>query len=48
MIRNISPALARVPNKDFRQLLRSYLELGEYAFDFAVVIFGVSIGVFWP
>ena len=41
---NTSPALARVPNKDFRQLLRSYLELGEYAFDFAVVIFGVRVG----
>ncbi|KAH8118498.1 hypothetical protein DFH11DRAFT_1567643 [Phellopilus nigrolimitatus] len=34
-------ALARVPNKDMRQLLRSYLEMGEYTFDFAVVIFGV-------
>ncbi|KAF8520086.1 DUF1748-domain-containing protein [Gautieria morchelliformis] len=38
----LTPALARVPNKDIRQLLRSYLELGEYAFDFAVVILGRS------
>jgi len=38
----LSPALARVPNKDIRQLLNSYLEMGEYAFDFAVVVFGRS------
>ncbi|KAF8592483.1 DUF1748-domain-containing protein [Ramaria rubella] len=38
----LTPVLSRVPNKDFRDLLRSYLELGEYAFDFAVVIFGRS------
>ncbi|KAF8911316.1 DUF1748-domain-containing protein [Mucidula mucida] len=38
----LTPALAQVPNKDIRQLLRSYLEFGEYAFDFAVVIFGRS------
>ncbi|KAI0296059.1 DUF1748-domain-containing protein, partial [Multifurca ochricompacta] len=38
----LTPALALVPNKDIRQLLRSYLEFGEYAFDFAVVIFGRS------
>lgn len=38
-----SLALGRVPHKDFRQLLKSYLELGEYTFDFAVVMFGVSI-----
>ncbi|KAG2742597.1 DUF1748-domain-containing protein [Suillus brevipes Sb2] len=37
----LTPALSQVPNKDIRQLLRSYLEVGEYAFDFAVVIFGV-------
>lgn len=38
----LTPALAQVPNKDVRQMLRSYLEFGEYAFDFAVVIFGRS------
>ncbi|KAG1820569.1 DUF1748-domain-containing protein [Suillus subaureus] len=38
----LTPALSQVPNKDIRQLLRSYLEIGEYAFDFAVVIFGRS------
>ncbi|KIJ56573.1 hypothetical protein M422DRAFT_148529, partial [Sphaerobolus stellatus SS14] len=38
----LTPSLARVPNKDFRQLLRSYLEMGEYALDFVVVILGVS------
>ncbi|KAG1773845.1 DUF1748-domain-containing protein [Suillus occidentalis] len=37
----LTPALSQVPNKDI-QLLRSYLEVGEYAFDFAVVIFGRS------
>ncbi|KAH9967726.1 DUF1748-domain-containing protein [Lactifluus volemus] len=36
----LTPALSQVPNKDVRQFLRSYLEMGEYAFDFAVVIFG--------
>jgi len=38
----LTPALSQVPNKDVRQLLRTYLEFGEYAFDFAVVIFGRS------
>ncbi|KAF9452014.1 DUF1748-domain-containing protein, partial [Macrolepiota fuliginosa MF-IS2] len=38
----LTPALSQVPNKDIRQLLRSYLEFGEYIFDFAVVIFGRS------
>ncbi|KAF4574580.1 hypothetical protein EYR40_005678 [Pleurotus pulmonarius] len=38
----LTPALSQVPNKDIRQLLRSYLEFGEYVFDFAVVIFGRS------
>ncbi|KIK99711.1 hypothetical protein PAXRUDRAFT_8725 [Paxillus rubicundulus Ve08.2h10] len=38
----LTPALSQVPNKDVRQLLRSYLEFGEYMFDFAVVIFGRS------
>ncbi|KAJ3848418.1 hypothetical protein EV368DRAFT_49334 [Lentinula lateritia] len=38
----LSPVLFQVPNKDIRQLLRLYLEFGEYVFDFAVVIFGRS------
>ncbi|KDQ64998.1 hypothetical protein JAAARDRAFT_28663 [Jaapia argillacea MUCL 33604] len=38
----LSPALHLVPNKDLRQLLKSYLEFGEYIFDFSVVIFGRS------
>ncbi|VDC06231.1 unnamed protein product [Peniophora sp. CBMAI 1063] len=38
----ITPALSQIKNKDIRQLMRSYLEAGEYAFDFAVVVFGRS------
>ncbi|KAF8640035.1 hypothetical protein AX17_001277 [Amanita inopinata Kibby_2008] len=38
----LTPALSQVSNKDVRQLLRSYLEIGEYVFDFAIVIFGRS------
>ncbi|KZT74524.1 DUF1748-domain-containing protein [Daedalea quercina L-15889] len=38
----LTPKLSDVPNKDIRQLLRSYLEFGEYVFDFAVVVFGRS------
>ncbi|KAG9042046.1 hypothetical protein FS837_011390 [Tulasnella sp. UAMH 9824] len=38
----LTPALSRVPDKDIRHILQSYLEIGEYAFDFAVVIFGRS------
>ncbi|ETW84501.1 hypothetical protein HETIRDRAFT_473148 [Heterobasidion irregulare TC 32-1] len=38
----LTPALAQVPNKDIRQILRTYLEFGEYLFDFAVVVFGRS------
>jgi len=38
----LTPALAQVPNKDVRQLLKTYLEFGEYIFDFAVVIMGRS------
>ncbi|KNZ71714.1 hypothetical protein J132_07475, partial [Termitomyces sp. J132] len=37
---SLTPALGQIPNKDVRQLLRSYLELGEYIFDFAIVICG--------
>jgi len=38
----LTPALSQIPNKDIRQLFKSYLEAGEYVFDFAVVIFGRS------
>ncbi|KAH9950105.1 DUF1748-domain-containing protein [Amylocystis lapponica] len=38
----LTPRLSQVPNKDIRQILRSYLEFGEYVFDFAVVVFGRS------
>lgn len=38
----LTPKLSDVPNKDVRQMLRSYLEFGEYVFDFAVVICGRS------
>ncbi|KAM5532701.1 hypothetical protein V8D89_013593 [Ganoderma adspersum] len=38
----LTPKLSDVPNKDIRQLLRSYLEFGEYLFDFVVVICGRS------
>ncbi|KAI0721964.1 DUF1748-domain-containing protein [Cerioporus squamosus] len=38
----LTPKLSDVPNKDIRQILRSYLEFGEYLFDFAVVICGRS------
>jgi len=38
----LTPKLSQVPNKDIRQLLRSYLEFGEYVFDFAVVVCGRS------
>ncbi|KAI0773797.1 DUF1748-domain-containing protein [Fomes fomentarius] len=38
----LTPKLSDVPNKDVRQLLRSYLEFGEYLFDFVVVICGRS------
>jgi len=38
----LTPALHRVAGKDIRQLLKTYLEMGEYAFDFAVVLAGRS------
>jgi len=38
----LSPALSRIAGKDLRQLMVSYLEMGEYAFDFAVVVMGRS------
>ncbi|KAI0698863.1 DUF1748-domain-containing protein [Cytidiella melzeri] len=36
----LTPKLSDVPNKDVRQLLQTYLGIGEYVFDFAVVTFG--------
>ncbi|KAG9102506.1 hypothetical protein FRC06_001919 [Ceratobasidium sp. 370] len=38
----LTPAIGRIRNKDLRQLVRSYLEFGEYTFDFAVVVLGRS------
>ncbi|CCA67235.1 hypothetical protein PIIN_01068 [Serendipita indica DSM 11827] len=38
----ITPSLDVVPNKDLRALLSSYLEAGEYAFDFTVVFLSRS------
>jgi len=38
----LTPALHRVRNKDLRQLLQQYLNVGEIAFDFAVVMLGRS------
>ncbi|KAF5333739.1 hypothetical protein D9611_002352 [Ephemerocybe angulata] len=38
----LTPALHQVPNKDIRKVMRSWLEFGEYIFDFAVVVMGRS------
>ncbi|GJN90746.1 hypothetical protein Rhopal_003760-T1 [Rhodotorula paludigena] len=38
----LSPALAKLRNKDLRQLASTYLEMGEWAMDFAVVFMGRS------
>ncbi|KIM33430.1 hypothetical protein M408DRAFT_326146 [Serendipita vermifera MAFF 305830] len=38
----LTPSLDLVPNKDLRALLSSYLEAGEYAFDFTVVFISRS------
>jgi len=38
----LTPALSQIRNKEVRQLIQSYLEFGEYVFDFAVVVFGRS------
>jgi len=38
----LTPVLSQIPNKDIRKLFRSYLEIGEYTFDLAVVFFGRS------
>ncbi|KAJ2916480.1 hypothetical protein MD484_g3904, partial [Candolleomyces efflorescens] len=38
----LTPALYQIPNKDIRQVVSSWLETGEYIFDFAVVFFGRS------
>jgi len=38
----LTPALSRVPDKDIRHLIASYLEVGEYAVDIAILFFGRS------
>ncbi|CAE6400174.1 unnamed protein product [Rhizoctonia solani] len=38
----ITPNINRIKNKDLRNIVKQYLEFGEYAFDFAVVFFGRS------
>ncbi|CAE6439306.1 unnamed protein product [Rhizoctonia solani] len=38
----ISPNLNRIKNKDLRNFVKTYLEFGEYVFDFSVVFFGRS------
>ncbi|ETS61373.1 hypothetical protein PaG_04400 [Moesziomyces aphidis] len=38
----LTPAVSRMPNKDLRNLMRIYLEAGEWIMDFSVVILGRS------
>ncbi|CAE6509911.1 unnamed protein product [Rhizoctonia solani] len=38
----VTPNLNRIKNKDLRNFAKSYLEFGEYVFDFSVVFFGRS------
>ncbi|GAA6051062.1 hypothetical protein JCM3770_005479 [Rhodotorula araucariae] len=38
----LSPALAKLKNRDLRALAASYLEMGEWAMDFTVVFMGRS------
>ncbi|CCF49406.1 hypothetical protein NDA11_002776 [Ustilago hordei] len=38
----LTPAVIRMPNKDLRNLMRIYLEAGEWIMDFSVVILGRS------
>ncbi|KAM0791523.1 hypothetical protein ACM66B_005973 [Microbotryomycetes sp. NB124-2] len=38
----LGPALSRIRSKDLRQLLVTYLEIGEWATDLAVVVMGRS------
>ncbi|PRQ74511.1 Fungal protein of unknown function (DUF1748)-domain containing protein [Rhodotorula toruloides] len=38
----LSPALSRLSNKDLRQLASTFLETGEWAMDFAIVVLGRS------
>ncbi|GAA5917056.1 hypothetical protein JCM6882_001914 [Rhodosporidiobolus microsporus] len=38
----LSPAIAKLKNKDLRQLASTYLEMGEWAMDFAIVFMGRS------
>ncbi|PWN49427.1 DUF1748-domain-containing protein [Violaceomyces palustris] len=38
----LTPAISRIPNKDLRNLMRIYLETGEWVMDFSVVVLGRS------
>ncbi|PWN92134.1 DUF1748-domain-containing protein [Acaromyces ingoldii] len=38
----LTPAIRKVPNKDVRNLLRVYLETGEWLMDLSVVVLGRS------
>ncbi|BGP55714.1 hypothetical protein JCM8202v2_003321 [Rhodotorula sphaerocarpa] len=38
----LSPALSRLSNKDLRQLASTFLEMGEWGVDLAVVVMGRS------
>jgi len=38
----LTPKLSSIRNKDVRNIFSSYLEIGEYAFDMAVVVLGRS------
>ncbi|PWN33271.1 DUF1748-domain-containing protein [Meira miltonrushii] len=38
----LTPAIRRLPNKDLRNLVRVYLETGEWLMDLSVVVMGRS------
>ncbi|GAA6021844.1 hypothetical protein JCM11491_001544 [Sporobolomyces phaffii] len=38
----LSPALTKLKNKDIRQLIAGYLEMGEWAMDLTIVVMGRS------
>lgn len=40
----LSPAVSKVQSKEVRQILLSYLEMGEWIMDFAIVFMGRSKG----
>ncbi|PVG04197.1 DUF1748-domain-containing protein [Serendipita vermifera] len=39
----LTPSMELVPNKELRRFLSTYLEAGEYAFDFTVVFISRSV-----